>query len=145
VRDIPRYLHPTFKRMVPTKVQLSSNGRVHVDLDEPDEASLLPEWWNGRYPRISNKDRITKLSEQQGHRCCYCGVRTWSKHYGERGSWMNMATIEHFRCKTHGGTFRYSNIVMACSQCNNQRALGPPVLFMYEKQGLLDLELVPKE
>jgi len=56
-----------------------------------------------------------------------------------------MATVEHIRCKSDGGTLRLDNTAMACSQCNNERGLGNAMLFMYEKQGLIDFELVPKE
>ena len=145
MRDVEKYYHPILKQLVPVRANLASNGSINLDLNDPDEACLLPPWWNGRYPRLTNKERITRLSEEQGHRCCYCGIKTWSKHYGEKGSYRDMATIEHYRCKTHGGTFKYTNLAMACSQCNTERGVGSPVLYLYERQGLLDLELVPKE
>lgn len=143
--EVPKYFHPTLRRWVPVAVPIAPNGTVYVNLKLADEICLLPEWWNGRYPRTSNRARITRLSEEQGHRCCYCGKKTWTKHYGEKGSYKDMATVEHIRCKMDGGTLRHSNTAMACSQCNNERGLSNAILFMYEKLGLLDFELVPKE
>ncbi len=124
---------------------LSPNGTIRLDLKNPDEVCLLPKHWNGKYPKTNCKQRLTRLSEQQGHRCCYCGKHTWSAHYGETGIWQDMATVEHIKCKIDGGTNRKDNIVMACSECNNHRGKDNPIIFMYEKLGLLDFELVPKE
>ena len=118
MRDVEKYYHPILKQLVPVRANLASNGSINLDLNDPDEACLLPPWWNGRYPRLTN---------------------------GEKGSYRDMATIEHYRCKTHGGTFKYTNLAMACSQCNTERGVGSPVLYLYERQGLLDLELVPKD
>jgi len=52
------------------------------------------------------------LSEQQNHRCCYCGEHF--THY-------NPATIEHVIPKARGGTDDYDNLVVACEPCNRQR------------------------
>jgi hypothetical protein len=127
------------------KPRLSANGMIRVDLNQPDEVCLLPAHWNGRYPKTTCEQRLTRLSEQQGHRCCYCGKRTWSQHYGETGCWQDMATVEHIVCRKHGGTNKRGNLAMACSKCNGDRGRSNPVVFMYEKLGLLDFELVPKE
>ena len=121
------------------------NGAIYVDPNKEDEACLMPEKWGGRWPKRSATRRMQRLAERQGHRCCYCGVRTWSQHYDEAGEWNNMATIEHIKCRDHGGTFRDSNIVMVCSECNGRRDQSNPVIFMYENAGLLDFELVPKD
>jgi hypothetical protein len=122
-----------------------NDGSIRLNLNAPDEACLVPSWWGGKYPKKSLAARLTRLSEQQGHRCCYCGKRTWTAHYGEKGIWQDMATVEHILARNDGGTSKQTNIVMACSQCNNERDLSNPVVFMYENMGLLDFELVPKE
>jgi HNH endonuclease len=125
------------------KPRVGKNGMILLDLSNPDEVCLIPKKWGGQYPKNSNPKRLMKLSEQQNHRCCYCGKHTWSSHYGEDGRWQDMATIEHIQCRKHGGTNKKGNIAMACSQCNNTRARMNPVVFLYERQGLIDWELVP--
>lgn len=136
--DLPSWWSPK----VPA---ICGNGAIRIDLDNPDEVCLLPEKWGGQYPKTKNRDRLTKLSELQGHRCCYCGKRTWSPHYDETGDARDMATVEHILCRKHGGTNKKGNLVMACGGCNTDRNTGNPVVFMYENMGLLDFELVPKE
>jgi len=129
----------------PDKPRVGKNGMILLDLSKADEVLLLPKGWNGRYPKNSNPKRLMKLSEQQNHRCCYCGKHTWSLHYGEDGRWQDMATIEHIQCRKNGGTNKKGNIAMACSECNNTRARMNPVVFLYERQGLIDWKLVPKD
>lgn len=57
-----------------------------------------------------------RVSSEQNHRCCYCGVRT-TEVQGVRHS----ATLEHILPRRHGGTDAYANVVMACHDCNNAR------------------------
>ena len=123
---------------------LAKNGMIGLDLKAPDEVCLLPEKWGGKYPKMTGPERIMKLSEQQNHRCCYCGVHTWCKHYGEDGPWQTMATVEHVLPRKNGGTNKKGNIVMACSECNNKRARENPYIFMLERNGMLNFELLPK-
>ena len=131
--------------------RLLKNGMIGLDLRQPDEVCLLPAKWGGKYPNMTSAQRMRKLSEQQNHRCCYCGVHTWTQHYGESGPWQTMATIEHIKCRRDGGTNKKGNIVMACSRCNNHRGryknhptMELPFLFMLEQQGRLpDWEIDP--
>jgi HNH endonuclease len=32
------------------------------------------------------------------------------------------ATVDHVRCRSHGGTDAFDNLVLSCAPCNNQRA-----------------------
>ena len=115
---------------------------IRIDTRDPAQACLLPPEWGGKFPRnLTGPERITKLSEQQNHRCCYCGVETWCPHYGEDGPHEQRATVEHITPRTHGGTNKKGNLVMACWQCNNRRGLSNPYVFMMEVQGRLDFEL----
>jgi len=140
----PRLVRKGKKKIWQILPRLAKNGMIRLDLNQPDEVCLLPKKWGGRYPQTSNPGRLRKLSEQQNHRCCYCGKHTWSMHYGEDGIWQDMSTIEHIQCRVHGGTNKKGNLVMACSECNNLRARSNPIVFMYEKWGRLNWELVPK-
>jgi uncharacterized protein (TIGR02646 family) len=71
-----------------------------------------------RGPRVRER-----LSAEQNHRCCYCGVRT-----NEPGA--PSPTIEHVRPRRHGGNDAYSNLVMACQPCNQKRGDKPLALFI---------------
>ena len=84
---------------------------------------------NRRKARNSHNRRklMMKLSEEQNHRCCYCGTKVI--HYFESESWQttgnppnNGATFEHVLEYAHGGLFNYNNLVMACRQCNTMRS-----------------------
>jgi len=79
------------------------------------------EWW---YTKLSNSRRLKLLqvSEAQNHHCCYCGVKTWHPSYNEIGSRKTLATLEHVKCRAHGGTDSNMNLAMACHSCNNLRA-----------------------
>jgi 5-methylcytosine-specific restriction endonuclease McrA len=57
-----------------------------------------------------------RVSSEQNHRCCYCGVRTTDEQ--GRG---DSATLEHILPRRHGGRDDYANVVMACHGCNNSR------------------------
>lgn len=57
-----------------------------------------------------------RLSAEQNHRCCHCGVRT--KRW-DRGP--HRATVEHIIPRCRGGSNEYRNLAMACYSCNNAR------------------------
>ncbi|MEI6159631.1 MAG: HNH endonuclease [Roseococcus sp.] len=55
-----------------------------------------------------------RLSAEQNHRCCYCGVRT-------DASSRHPPTIEHVIPRSLGGPDTYDNCVMVCAACNTER------------------------
>ena len=77
--------------------------------------------WYCKFTR-ARRARLTKLSEQQNHRCCYCGRKTFlsREEQGKESKWL-MATIDHIVTQDNGGTDNYYNTVMACDRCNNLR------------------------
>lgn len=81
--------------------------------------------WEGRNPfRLERRpsggrqreavDRRMALSEAQNHRCCYCAIQTTR-------AGPHMATIEHVKAKSKGGTDDWTNLAMACLRCNALR------------------------
>lgn len=60
-----------------------------------------------------------RLSGEQNHRCCYCGIRTSLKSIHKNEPYA--ATIEHVRAIAMGGNNNWRNVVMACRRCNNTR------------------------
>lgn len=65
------------------------------------------------------------LSEQQNHRCCFCGVRM-----GYGLGLDVQPTFEHVLPRSHGGSDSLDNLVIACHRCNTTRGyasdLGTP-------------------
>jgi hypothetical protein len=127
---------------------IAKNGCVALKF--PEDGHLLPPEWNGRYPTRKRREWILKLSEQQNHRCCYCGVETWTPY--DDGPTANLwggpkhkrATVEHILARFDGGTNRKGNVVMACARCNQRRDRNNPYIFMLDLDGRLDkFSLVP--
>lgn len=81
------------------------------------------------------RSRLEILCEQQGHRCCYCGVRFPDAPDGKslkKCNWKNamqadpllaptMPTIEHVVRVADGGRKVWENEVAACVGCNSRR------------------------
>ena len=66
---------------------------------------------------MSIKRRLrAKLSESQGHRCCYCGIALI-----EVPKQHNSATLEHVIPEAAGGWDGKINLVVACRFCNEGR------------------------
>jgi len=130
---------------------IAENGCVALRL--PEDGHLLPPEWNGRYPKKKRSEWILKLSERQNHRCCYCGVETWTPYDDgmidgkeKKGPQPSRATVEHVRPRLAGGTDRKGNVVMACARCNQRRDRDNPYIFMLELDGRLDkFSLVPRD
>ena len=57
-----------------------------------------------------------KLSEAQGHRCCYCGIPLIDAPRQQ-----NSATLEHVIPEAAGGWDGDINLVVACKFCNEGR------------------------
>ena len=64
----------------------------------------------GMQMKRSMKALRATMSEQQAHRCCYCGIRS------------HELTIEHVIPVKLGGLDEPDNLVMACRDCNQDRA-----------------------
>ena len=102
--------------------------------------------WIEKYSLVRRK-RVWKLSEQQNHRCCYCGCLTWI-HDGTgefdypfeidrlRGMTNNQqATADHYTPLSKGGKDTLANMIMACVRCNKNRSNSPAEAFWEAVQG----------
>ena len=87
---------------------------------------VLRELYFFQESRIVQTKRLLrmKLSEAQGHRCCYCGVALV-----EAPKQHNSATIEHVIPEAAGGWNGGLNLVVACNFCNEGR--GPMLATSY--------------
>ena len=98
------------------------------------------EAWIEKYATVK-KMRVAKLSEQQNHHCCYCGVLTWL--YDGTGKYQyplvpdrllgmgekQKATAEHLIPLSKGGKDNLANMIMACDRCNNHRGNKPAIKY----------------
>jgi 5-methylcytosine-specific restriction endonuclease McrA len=57
-----------------------------------------------------------EMQEAYDHRCAYCGKRCKGK-----------LTQDHITPLSQGGLHTASNIIPACSSCNNRKHTGPPL------------------
>lgn len=112
---------------------------------------------------MSKTNKLLRLSEQQNHRCAYCGVvmlhpafkgpkkppraqppypavnwRSYTKHKK-----MRRATLDHIVPRCDGGTLANDNIVVACKLCNNYRGNQPADVAFSRIQRLVNRKTHP--
>ncbi len=102
---------------------------------------------------------VSKLSEQQNHRCCYCYCRTWIV---DKPGWIDkelyfetdklpgmykshMATIDHIIPTAKGGKNHINNYVMSCYTCNNLRGATDALKFWKDIQSHVKGKLFEKK
>lgn len=72
--------------------------------------------------------RIRRLAEAQNHRCCYCSSSMVLSYDGAVMP-RDLATLDHVKPRTYGGTTAFNNAVAACYQCNNLRGEMEAIAF----------------
>jgi HNH endonuclease len=76
---------------------------------------IVPKKYKSRWR--SNPKIRRKLSEEQNHRCCYCGqILQLDNPYAS-----NYASIEHIVPREYGGSNDWDNLAVSCMTCNNSR------------------------
>jgi 5-methylcytosine-specific restriction endonuclease McrA len=87
------------------------------------------EWWYTKFT-AARRRRTARLSEQQNHRCCFCGRHTFLalEEKGKKSKWL-MATMEHINPIGNGGSEKYENTAMSCDRCNNLRGTTDAIKF----------------
>lgn len=72
------------------------------------------------------KNRLPKLMQKHGGRCVYCGCEVAvRKRQGRR---LDDATIDHVIPYARGGTDAWTNLVLACRECNESKGDGPALV-----------------
>lgn len=92
----------------------------------------------GRPQLIKAKKAMrARLEAEQGHRCCYCGVRfgAWVGHWTPR---LTRATLEHIIPRCEGGSDDWENLAAACLRCNKLRANEPALEFFARKGWIIN-------
>jgi HNH endonuclease len=66
--------------------------------------------------------KMLRLESRDGDHCVWCRtpITYQSIH----------ATLDHIRCRSHGGADALDNLVLACASCNHRRANAPASAFL---------------
>ena len=85
--------------------------RKLVLLPAPSERERLEATLTG------TRRKMLRLGERDGEHCVWCcaALSYRSVH----------ATLDHIRCRSHGGADALDNLVLACASCNHRRANAP--------------------
>lgn len=93
------------------------------------------EIWHTKHT-MARRKKLVKLFNRQDGKCCYCGVECELQEaglirQGKKGKARNkMATLEHIKPQSLGGTDSMRNLLMACHLCNNTRGVLDHDFFM---------------
>jgi hypothetical protein len=61
--------------------------------------------------------KMLRLGERDGERCVWCSTSISYRSIH--------ATLDHIRCRSHGGADALDNLVLSCASCNHRRANAP--------------------
>lgn len=87
--------------------------------------------------KINTHDRrrkVRSLRERDGDNCHWCGIVLDFRPFIDPG-WVGhpelewVATLDHYVPKTHGGSNKIKNLVLACDWCNQKRGHKTPNQF----------------
>jgi 5-methylcytosine-specific restriction endonuclease McrA len=65
----------------------------------------------------TTRRKMLRLGERDGEHCVWCSTPISYKSVH--------ATLDHIRCRSHGGADALDNLVLACASCNHRRANAP--------------------
>ena len=71
---------------------------------------------------MNNRQKKDLVWLRHGGRCFYCGDLTWQFPWSPGCHSRKMATMDHIHLKCENGSKNYSNYVLACEDCNNDRS-----------------------
>jgi hypothetical protein len=60
---------------------------------------------------------MLRLGERDGEHCVWCSTSISYRSIH--------ATLDHIRCRSHGGADALDNLVLSCASCNHRRANAP--------------------
>ena len=61
--------------------------------------------------------KMLRLGERDGEHCVWCSTSLSYRSIH--------ATLDHIRCRSHGGADALDNLVLSCASCNHRRANAP--------------------
>lgn len=74
--------------------------------------------------------RLPGLMLLFGSRCGYCGCKVYARTHRNRD--LDKATVDHKIPRSRGGTDAWSNLVLACLECNEGKGDGPAPAIVVE-------------
>jgi hypothetical protein len=90
--------------------------RKLVLLPGPDERERLES------ALTPTRRKMLRLSERDGEHCVWCSTALTYRSLH--------ATVDHIRCRSHGGADALDNLVLACAPCNHRRANAPASVYL---------------
>lgn len=66
--------------------------------------------------------KMLRLSERDGEHCVWCSTPLTYRSLH--------ATVDHIRCRSHGGADALDNLVLSCAPCNHRRANEPASMYL---------------
>ena len=90
---------------------LATARRKLVLLPAPSERERLES------TLTTTRRKMLRLGERDGEHCVWC--RTPISYRSVH------ATLDHIRCRSHGGADALDNLVLSCASCNHRRANAP--------------------
>ena len=66
--------------------------------------------------------KMLRLSDRDGEHCVWCSTPLTYRSLH--------ATLDHVRCRSHGGADSLDNLVLACAPCNHRRADAPASTYL---------------
>jgi len=66
--------------------------------------------------------KMLRLAERDGEHCVWCSAQLTYRSLH--------ATVDHIRCRSHGGADALDNLVLSCAPCNHRRANEPASIYL---------------
>jgi hypothetical protein len=66
--------------------------------------------------------KMLRLAERDGEHCVWCSTPLTHRSLH--------ATVDHIRCRSHGGADALDNLVLSCAPCNHRRANAPASAYL---------------
>lgn len=97
--------------------------RIHAAVRKKWKTNEEKEAWYTKFSAV-RRTKTRRCSEAQGHHCATCGTDTYmtdDERVERKMSRWQLATLEHLKPQSKGGTDHPNNVIMTCTRCNSKR------------------------
>jgi hypothetical protein len=119
LRSLRRPVRRTLLEWLATEEEVSvvaAARRKLVLVPGPDERERLES------TLTPTRRKMLRLSERDGEHCVWCSTPLTYRSIH--------ATVDHIRCRSHGGADALDNLVLSCAPCNHRRANAPASIYL---------------
>jgi hypothetical protein len=119
LRSLRRPVRRTLLEWLSTEDEVSvvaAARRKLVLVPGPDERERLES------ALTPTRRKMLRLSERDGEHCVWCSTPLTYRSI--------LATVDHIRCRSHGGADALDNLVLSCAPCNHRRANAPASIYL---------------